>query len=43
VIAVIGGEFLVKRLFTAGGVKYLVPINLAFRRIELRDGDQVEI
>jgi hypothetical protein len=24
VIAVIGGEFLVKNLFTAGGVKYLV-------------------
>ncbi len=41
VIAVIGGEFLVKRLITECGVKYLVPDNPAFERIELREGDQV--
>ena len=43
VIAIIGGEFLVKRLITECGGKYLVPDNPDFGRIELREGDQVEI
>ena len=43
VIAVVGGEFLVKRLITECGVKYLAPDNPAFERIELGDSDQVEI
>ncbi len=43
VIAVIDGEFLVKRLITECGTKYLVPDNPAVERIELSENDQVEI
>lgn len=43
VIAVIGGEFLVKRLITEKGIPYLVPDNPDFKRIELGEGMQVEI
>jgi DNA polymerase V len=43
VIAVVGGEFLVKRLISECGVKYLVPDNPDFGRIELREDDKVEI
>lgn len=43
VIAVINGEFLVKRRITECGTKYLVPDNPAADRIELNKYDQVEI
>jgi len=43
VIAVVDGEFLVKRLITECGVKYLVPDNPDFGRIELRKDSQVEL
>jgi SOS-response transcriptional repressor LexA len=43
VIAVIGGEFWVKRLIIECGVRYLVPDNPYFGRIELGKGDQAEI
>jgi len=43
VIASIDGEFLVKRLITECGTKYLVPDNPAVERIELSKNDQVEI
>ncbi len=43
VIAIINGEFLVKRLITESGTKYLVPDNPAADRIELSKYDQVEI
>lgn len=43
VIASIDGEFLVKRLITECGTKYLVPDNPAAERIELSENDQVEI
>ena len=43
VIAVVGGEFLVKRLSAEGGVRYLMADNPDFAKIELREGDQVEI
>jgi len=43
VIAVVGGEFLVKRLITACVVRCLVADNPDFGRIELSKGDQVEI
>lgn len=42
-IAVVDGKFLVKRLITEGGVKYLVPDNPDFLRIEIHKGSQVEI
>ena len=41
--AVVGGEFLVKRIITEGGVRCLVADNPDFGRIELSEGDQVEI
>lgn len=43
VIAVIGGEFLVKRLITECGSWILVGDNPDFGKIELREGDLVEI
>ena len=43
VIAVIDGEFLVKRLITECGIKYLVPDNPDFGRIDIGNGTQIEI
>ncbi len=43
VIAVVGGEFLVKRLITECGVRCLVADNPDFGRIEIGEGYQVEI
>ena len=43
VIKVINGEFLVKRLITECGIKYHVPDNPDFGRIEIGEGSQVEI
>jgi DNA polymerase V len=43
VIAVVDGEFLVKRLITKCGTKYLVPDNPNIKRIELGEVNQVEI
>jgi DNA polymerase V len=43
VIAVINGEFLVKRLITENGIPFLVPENPSFDRIELRDDMQADI
>ena len=43
VIAVVDGEFLVKRLITECGVRCLMADNPDSGRIELREGDQVEI
>lgn len=43
VIAVIGGEFLVKRLVTECGERILVGDSPGFGRIELREGSQVEL
>lgn len=43
VIAVIGGEFLIKSLITECGVRYLVPDNPDFQKIEIGKDSQVEI
>ncbi len=43
VIAAVGKEFLVKRLITEGGVKYLMADNPDFGRIEIGEGMDVEI
>ena len=43
VVAVINGEFLVKRYITENGIPFLVPENPSFGPIELKDGMQAEI
>ncbi len=43
VIAIVDGEFLVKRLITECGIRYLAPDNPDFERIELTEGNQGEI
>ena len=43
VIAVVGGEFLVKRLITECGVRCLMADNPDFGKIAIGEGDQVEI
>ncbi len=43
VIAVVGGEFLVKRLIRECGVRYLMEDNPDFGRIEFGEGMDVEI
>jgi len=43
VVAVIDGEFTVKKLATVGGKRYLVAENENYEPIELRDGMNVEV